>query len=90
MKQNLWIWRAVLVGLVLASLALTGCSNGGGDDPVPQRGVDFLLLTEFEIETRTADTTEPRQINGVNFVFRGSEFDIVSPLPVKGASLASN
>lgn len=74
-------------GLALVGLGLIGCSNGGGDDPIPSPSVDFLIFTELEIETRTAGTTEPRQLN-IDFSFRSSEFDIVSPLPVPGSSLA--
>jgi hypothetical protein len=89
MKLSFYVALSIFMGgLSLFGIGLMGCSNGGGDDFFPAPAIDFLVFTEIEIETRTADTTECREINGINFSFRESEFDKIDPLPIPGSSLA--
>ncbi|MEK7487010.1 MAG: hypothetical protein AABZ60_22005 [Planctomycetota bacterium] len=84
MKSYYAMAFVLFCGLALGGFGLIGCSKGGGTDPISSPQVDFLVFTEVEIENRTSDTTEPRQLN-VDFSFRESELDIVSPLPIPGS-----
>jgi hypothetical protein len=70
------------VALILVCLLLVGCKKGRGLQGSNTAGTtDFINFTDDMIRNKTIASTEPEQINSINFVFREDSF---SPLPTPG------
>lgn len=62
MSNNRWV-----ITLAAAALLLAGCGGGGGGGGAPA-ATDFTAFVKDRL-TETAETTEPVDINGLDFRF---------------------
>jgi len=65
--------KTALLSLGIAGLLLAGCGDGGGGGN-PVQKTDFTAFVK-QLLANTSDTTEPAEINDLDFQFNEDEAD---------------